>query len=80
MEEKLRKKFSNCFHSVRKAFLALDSDHDGYIVAEDILKFFGNDGDMNYQDIHKIIADKASTVKNKLGFSDFAKWLGCSIH
>lgn len=43
VEEKLKTKFSNCFHSVRKAFLALDADYDGYITVEDLLKYFGTD-------------------------------------
>ena len=42
LETKLKTKFSNCFESVRKAFLALDSDYDGIITVEDILKYFGN--------------------------------------
>jgi hypothetical protein len=31
LEQKLKVKFSNCFESVRKAFLALDTDYDGFI-------------------------------------------------
>ena len=37
----MKEKFSNNWESVRKAFLALDSDHDGYITVEDILRHFG---------------------------------------
>jgi len=39
LEEHLKTKFSNCYESVRKAFLALDTDYDGYITVEDILKY-----------------------------------------
>ena len=39
----LKIKFSNCFESVRKAFLALDQDYDGFITVEDILKYFANE-------------------------------------
>ena len=31
LEKQIKKKFANCFQKVRKAFLLLDSDHDGYI-------------------------------------------------
>jgi Ca2+-binding EF-hand superfamily protein len=41
LEKILKDKFSNNWESVRKAFLALDSDYDGYITVEDILRYFG---------------------------------------
>ncbi len=41
MEKLLKDKFSNNWESVRKAFLDLDSDYDGYITIEDILRHFG---------------------------------------
>lgn len=76
----LKKKFSNCFESVRKAFLAIDSEHNGYITVEDMLKHFGNESDINYGDLKKIIYDKDSTKRGRLGFTDFSKWLGSAIH
>jgi len=51
----LKLKFSNCYESVRKAFLALDSDYDGYITVEDILRYFGNEKEINYNDLKKLI-------------------------
>ena len=60
LETKLKTKFSNCFESVRKAFLALDTDYDGIITVEDILKYFGNETDLNYNDLKKLINDKDS--------------------
>jgi Ca2+-binding EF-hand superfamily protein len=63
LEDKLKMKFSNCYDSVRKAFLALDTDYDGFITVEDILKYFGNEPDLNYNDLKKIMIDKDS-IKN----------------
>jgi len=40
LEKKLKVRFSS-FDSVRKAFLGLDTDYDGYITVEDILRYFG---------------------------------------
>jgi len=60
LEIKLKTKFSNCFESGRKAFLSLDSDYDGIITVEDILKYFGNETDLNYNDLKKLITDKDS--------------------
>jgi len=80
LEEKLKTKFSNCFESVRKAFLALDSDYDGYITVEDILKYFGNETDLNFNDLKKLIVDKDQKREGRLGYMDFSKWLGNAIH
>lgn len=41
LEKILKDKFSNNWESVRKAFLDLDNDYDGYITVEDILRHFG---------------------------------------
>ena len=80
VEDKLKTKFSNCFHSVRKAFLMLDTDYDGYITVEDILKYFGTDTDINFADLKKLMVDKDSKKEGKIGYSDFSKWLGSAIH
>lgn len=37
----LKDKFAKFWVSVRKAFLDLDSDHDGYVTVEDVIKYFG---------------------------------------
>jgi len=76
----LKLKFSACYESVRKAFLALDSDYDGYITVEDILRYFGSDKEINYNDLKKLIIDKDSKKQGKIGYTDFSKWLGGSIH
>lgn len=80
LEKKLKEKFSNCYESVRKAFLALDTDYDGYITVEDILKYFGNEKDLNYNDLKKLMIDKDSKKQGRIGYSDFSKWLGNAIH
>ena len=79
LERHLKIKFSNCFESVRKAFLALDTDYDGFITVEDILKYFGNEKDLNYNDLKKLIMDKDEKGVGRLGYNDFSKWLGNQI-
>lgn len=49
LEEEIRRKFANNWTSVRKAFLDVDSDHDGYITAVDIAKVHG--GKIDYKDL-----------------------------
>ena len=80
LEIKIKIKFQQCFESVRKAFLQLDGDHDGYITLEDILKYFGNDTDFHYQDLAKLINSKTENGRGYLNYTDFSKWLGTSIH
>ena len=76
----MKDKFSNNWESVRKAFLALDSDYDGYITVEDILRYFGQEKDLNYNDLKKLIRDKDSKKKGMIGYTDFSKWVGNTIH
>lgn len=65
---------------MRKAFLALDSDYDGFITVEDILKYFGNETDLNFNDLKKLIVDKDIKKEGKLSYMDFSRWLGGAIH
>lgn len=80
LDRRLRIKFSSSYESVRKAFLALDHDYDGYITVEDLFKRFGNQPDIKYEDLKKLIVDKDSKKIGRLNYSDFSRWLGSSIH
>lgn len=80
LERKLKIKFSSCYESVRKAFLELDSDRDGFITIEDILRHFGNEKDLTYNDLKKLMIEKDATKTGRLNYPDFSKWLGGSIH
>jgi Ca2+-binding EF-hand superfamily protein len=90
LEKVLREKLSNNWDSVRKAFLGLDTDYDGYITVEDILRNFGNSSgpafnggagaNFNFNDLQKILIEKDSTGQGRIGYADFSKWVGNSIH
>lgn len=47
-EDFLKDKFQKNWVSVRKAFLDLDSDYDGFISVEDIIRYFGNENEFSY--------------------------------
>jgi hypothetical protein len=47
--------------SVRKAFLDLDTDYDGFVTVEDILRYFGTENkEFDFKDLKKLIVDKDS--------------------
>ena len=48
LEDLLKKKLSVDFNSVRKAFLAIDDNHRGYITAEHFAKFLGASKQKNF--------------------------------
>jgi hypothetical protein len=41
LDVEIKKRLSNNFNSVRKAFLELDEQHNGYLTAEELAKFIG---------------------------------------
>jgi Ca2+-binding EF-hand superfamily protein len=60
--------------------LLLDTDFDGLITVEDVLKYLGTEKDLNYNDLKKLMMDKDSKNEGTLSYPDFSKWLGSSIH
>lgn len=80
LEKMIKTKFSNCFESVRKAFLILDQDYDGFITIEDLLKYFGTETEIDYDDLKKLINDKDSKKLGRINYTDFSRWLGSTIH
>ncbi len=76
----IKKKFSDAYDTVRKAFLALDTDYDGYVTLEDILRHFDKGNNLNYEDLKKLITDKDSKKAGRINYNDFSRWLGSSIH
>jgi Ca2+-binding EF-hand superfamily protein len=56
VENIIKSKFSNNWVSVRKAFLDLDTDYDGYVTVEDIIRFCGSDNkEFEFNDLKKLI-------------------------
>lgn len=78
----IKDKFANNWVSVRKAFLDLDTDYDGFVTVEDILRYFGTEGnkEFDFRDLKKLIMDKDSKRQGKISYADFSKWMGGVIH
>ena len=61
IEKFIKEKFLNNFISIRKAFLRLDTDHDGFITAEDIARQFGRDDqELDFRDLRTLIKNRDS--------------------
>ena len=77
LEDQIRYKFTCNWTSVRKAFLDVDNDFDGFITAEDVIKLIG--GSVNLKDIETLLKNRDSKRKGKVDFKDFCKWMGTAI-
>ena len=80
LEKAIKLKIANNYFQVRKAFLALDTDFDGYITVEDLLRYMGHNEQINYNDLKKLIMDKDPHKMGRLGYTEFSKWMGGTIH
>ena len=79
----IKDRFANNWVSVRKAFLDLDTDYDGFVTVEDILRYFGAESsnkEFDFKDLQKLIVDKDSKRRGKISYADFSKWMGGVIH
>lgn len=80
LEQLIKDKFANNWTSVRKAFLDLDSDYDGFVTVEDFLRYFGKDDkELDLKDLTKLITDKDQKRQGKINYTDFSKWMGGEI-
>lgn len=80
LEKDIKIRLGNNFQKVRKAFLTLDEDYNGTIGIDDLLRYFGSDLKIDYNDLKKILKDKDSNGKGRLNYSDFSKWIGSTIN
>ncbi|CDW74423.1 ef-hand calcium-binding domain-containing protein 6 [Stylonychia lemnae] len=81
LELQLKHRFQHNWESVRRAFLDLDYDHDGFITSQDIIRYFGQGSkDIDFNDLTKLMKDKDSKKKGYLSYADFSSWMGVVIH
>ena len=80
IEKLLRQKLSTNYQTVRQAFLALDTDHDGFVTIEDFLRNFGDETGFTFMDLKKLIESKNAWRQGRISYDDFSAWVGQSIH
>jgi len=69
------------FTSVRKAFLAVDDNHRGFITAEILAKYLGASKQKNFDFTLLEILIKLNTkgMKTRINYNDFCAWFGPAI-
>jgi hypothetical protein len=79
LESILKKKFEKNWISVKKAFLDLDADYDGYIKPEDIARYFSNESNrVDFSELKQLMIHKGHK-NGLLDYTDFSKWVGSAI-
>lgn len=61
LDRVIKYKFSTLWVSVRKAFLELDYDKDGLIEASDVLRYFGDDDNIDLVDLKTLMRQRRKT-------------------
>ena len=91
IETVLKQKLSNNWNHVRKAFLDLDNDQDGYVTAEDLAKFLKNakipssDGSLsnansiNFTMLQLLIKLRCKQEDTNINYNHFCQWVGSTI-
>lgn len=73
----LRERLSSNWISVRKTFLDLDHDKDGYITAEDFAKVMGgSSGNCDFNVLKMLLNVRCKTQSGRVNYTDFCKIFG----
>lgn len=79
VENVIKERLKSNWISVRKAFLDLDDDQDGFLIPEDFSKLIGGSSGQSKYDfnlIKMLIKFKNKSKQAKLNYHDFSIWLG----
>ena len=82
IEDILKQRLSNNWVSVRKAFLDMDTDYDGYLTAEDFAKLIGGStgsSKFDYNLLRMLIRLKTKSTNYSINYTEFCKWFGAVI-
>ncbi|CDW82631.1 px domain containing protein [Stylonychia lemnae] len=82
IEDILKERLSNNWVSVRKAFLDLDEDFDGFVTAENFAKLIGGSSGSSKFDFNllkMLIKMRNSKLSPDLNYTEFCRWFGAVI-
>ena len=77
LEVLLKKRLSSNWISVRKAFLDLDWDKDGYLTAEDLAKVIGgSSGNFDFTVLKMFLHVRCKNNNGMVSYTDFCNLFG----
>mmetsp|Transcript_28218 Transcript_28218/g.21090 ORF Transcript_28218/g.21090 Transcript_28218/m.21090 type:complete len:120 (-) Transcript_28218:1368-1727(-) len=82
LEDVLKERLSNNWVSVKKAFLDIDTDYDGYITAENFANLLGGSSGSSKFDftlLKMLIKLRTKRNDNRINYTDFSSWFGADI-
>lgn len=88
MEKVLMDRLNKSYENVRKAFLDLDRDQDGFIDSEDLAQYMknaisageaGHNKGLNYTLLELMIKLRCKVSDTRINYTQFCTWLGTSI-
>lgn len=82
IEEVLKERLSSNWVSVRKAFLDLDEDFDGFVTSENFAKLMGGSSGstkFDYNLLKMLIKMKNTRMSPEINYTEFCKWFGSVI-
>lgn len=77
IENVIKTKIASNWNQTRTAFLAIDSDYDGFISAENLEKLWG--GAFELDEIKMLMKCKGVDESCKIDFKKFWSWIGASL-
>ena len=76
IEDAIKDRLKSTWISVRKAFLDLDDDFDGFLTAEDFSKLIGGQEKYDFNIIKMLLKVKNKSHESKLNYHEFSIWFG----
>ena len=77
IEKILKTKIASNWNQVRRAFLDIDSDYDGYITSMDLFEICG--GAFDVEEIKLLMKYRGADKDYKIDFKKFSSWLGATL-
>ena len=77
IENVIKTKISRNWNQTRTAFLAIDSDYDGYINAKNLEELWG--GAFELDEIKMLMKNKGVDDSYQIDFKKFWSWIGASL-
>ena len=77
IENVIKTKISSNWNQVRKAFLDIDSDYDGFITAQDLTELCG--GAFEIEELRMLMKCRGFDKTYQINFKQFCSWLGSAL-